>query len=164
MPGDEWLGHSRGGHTTKIHLCCDGRGRPLSVVVTAGQRADVAHMLDVLDTIRVPRPGAGRPRKRPTSLHVDRAYGAPATRRALRRRGIRCICPERHDSQRGRLNRGRRGGRPPAFDAQACKGCNVVERCICRLKDFRAVAARFDKRGQNFLAGVLVASMLLWIN
>jgi transposase len=35
---DEALGHSRGGFSTKMHLACDGRGRPLSVLVTAGQR------------------------------------------------------------------------------------------------------------------------------
>lgn len=120
-------------------------------------------MLEVLDAIRVPRLGRGRPRKRPGALRVDRAYGAPAARRALRRRGIRCICPERRDSRRHRLARGRRGGRPPAFDAQAYKGRNVVERCFNRLKDFRAVAIRFDKHGLNFLAGVVLASTLVWI-
>ena len=120
-------------------------------------------MLAVLDAIRVPRLGRGRPRKRPGALRVDRAYGAPAARRALRRRGIRCICPERRDSQRHRLARGRRGGRPPAFDPQAYKGRNVVERCFNRLKDFRAVAIRFDKHGLNFLAGVVLACTLVWI-
>lgn len=132
-------------------------------MVTAGQCADVTHMLAVLDAIRVPRLGRGRPRKRPTALRVDRAYGSPASRRALTQRGIRCICPERRDSRRHRLARGRRGGRPPDFDAQAYKGRNVVERCINRLKDFRAVAIRFDKHGLNFLAGAILASIFLWI-
>lgn len=104
--------------------------RPLGLVVTAGQCADVTHMLAVLDAIRVPRLGRGCPRKRPTALRVDRACGSPASRRALTQRGIRCICPERRDSRRHRLARGCRGGRPPDFDAQAYKGRNVVERCI----------------------------------
>lgn len=58
-----------------------------------------------------------------------------------------------------------RGGRPPAFDAQAYKGRHVVERCFNRLKDFRAVAMRVDKRGHNFLARVILASIFVftWI-
>lgn len=41
------------------------------------------------------------------------------------------------------------------------RGRNVVERCVNRLKDFRAVATRHDKRGYTYLAGVLVASIML---
>jgi hypothetical protein len=70
-------------------------------------------MLAVLDAIRVPRLGRKRPRKRLTALRVDRAYGSPASRRALQQRSI---CPERLDPRRYRLARGRRGGRPLDFD------------------------------------------------
>jgi len=159
---DEWIGHSRGGRTTKIHLCCDGRMRPLSIVVTAGQRNDATQMEPVLDAIHVPQP-RGPARKRPPRLRLDRAYGARKYRKALRRRKIKCICPERKDARKARLGKGSRGGRPPTLDAQAYKGRNVVERCILRLKDFRAVATRFDKRGYNYLAGVLLASIVLWL-
>lgn len=54
------------------------------------------------------------------------------------------------------------GGRPPAFDAQTRKDRNVVERVINRLKDFRAVATRYYKRGYHFLAGLLVAAIVIW--
>lgn len=141
----------------------DGKARPLSVVVTAGQVADVTQLEPVLDAISVPRLGPGRPRKRPERLRLDKAYGARKQRRTLRRRGIACVCPERADAKRARLKRGRKGGRPPAFDAEAYKGRNVVERCNNRLKDFRAVATRYDKRGRNYLAAVLVASIMLWL-
>jgi transposase len=55
----------------------------------------------------------------------------------------------------------RRGGAPPRFDQVAYKGRNVVERAINRLKDFRVVATRYEKRGHNFLAAVIVATWLL---
>jgi hypothetical protein len=44
-----------------------------------------------------------------------------------------------------RMRRGRVGGRPPAFDRDLCKARNVVECCFNRLKQFRAIATRFDK-------------------
>lgn len=160
---DEWLGRSRGGLTSKIHLCVDGHARPLGFTVTAGQCADVTQIAPVLDTIAVPRSGPGRPRKRPTCLRVDRAYGARAHRQIIQRRGIRCICPERRDAMAARQRRRRHGGRPPAFDPIAYKGRNVVERSINRLKDFRAVATRYDKRGYHYLAGVFLASIVMWL-
>lgn len=133
------------------------------MLVTAGQCNDAAWLERVLDEIHVPRLGRGRPRKRPSQLRLDRAYSYKKQRHVLRRRGIGCISPEREDAKKHRLAKGSRGGRPPAFDTEAYKGRNVIERCINRLKDFRAVATRYDKRGRNYLAGVLVASIVLWL-
>ena len=74
-PIDEALVRGRGGFSTKLHLSCDGRGRPLSLVVTAGQRNEAPELEAVLDGIRVARPAGspGRPRKRPERLIADRA-------------------------------------------------------------------------------------------
>jgi len=50
------------------------------------------------------------------------------------------------------------------FSKRAYKGRNVIERCFCRLKDFRRVATRYDKLARNFLAAVhLVAIVAYWI-
>jgi len=107
--------------------------RPLSVVITAGQRNDATQMEPVLDAIHVPQRLGDPARKRPPRLRLDRAYGARKYRQALRRRGIRMICPERKDARKARLAKGARGGRPPACDTQAYKGRNVaVPRCFRR--------------------------------
>lgn len=160
---EEWLGHSRGGRTTKLHLCADGNARPLSIVLSAGQRADGPFLIPVLEAIRVPRPGKGRPRSRPPVIRVDRAYGARVYRRLVHARGIRFVCPEREDARRHRIKKGAHGGCPPAFDANAYKGKNVVKRAVNRLKDFRAIATRYEKRGRNFMAVILVACLVLWL-
>ena len=91
---DEAVGCSRGGFSTKVHLACDGRGRPLSVLVTAGQRNEAPELGDLLDGIRIARPGgAGRPRKRPDRLLADRGYAHASCRSLLRRRGIPHVIP-----------------------------------------------------------------------
>ncbi|MFE7358162.1 transposase [Streptomyces sp. NPDC057543] len=87
--GDEGLGRSRGGFTSKLHLSADGRCRPLSLVVTPGKRADCTQFKLVLEKIRVPRHRPGRPRKKPDSLAADKAYSNGPCREFLRRQGIR---------------------------------------------------------------------------
>lgn len=83
--GGEGLGRSRGGFTSKIHLGADGRCRPLSLVVTPGQRADCTQFIAVLEKIRVPRSG-------PTRLALERRLQHPRKHLIQRiRRGLRHI-------------------------------------------------------------------------
>lgn len=73
-PAGHGIGRSRGGLSTKIHHAVDGKGRPLSVVVTGGQRNDGAVLQAVIDDIRVPQSARrpGRPRTRPDAVMADR--------------------------------------------------------------------------------------------
>jgi transposase len=89
----------------------------------------------------------------------DKAYSSAAIRSHLRRRGIRATIPEPADQAKNRLRRGSRGGRPPAFDAEAYKQRNVVERAFCQLRQHRAVATRYDKRDFAWRGTVDVASI-----
>ncbi|MFI5819443.1 IS5 family transposase [Streptomyces rishiriensis] len=159
---DHALGRSRGGLTTKIHLACDGRGRPLAILLTPGQRHDSICARPLLERIRVPRSGLGRPRCRPDQVVADKAYSSRGFRAYLRKRGIACTILEKDDQQRHRHNRGRRGGRPPAFDRQVYRRRNVVERCFNQLKGFRGIATRYDKTATSYEAAVSLASFLLW--
>lgn len=161
--GGEGLGRSRGGFTSKIHLSADGRCRPLSLITSPGQRADCTQFVPVLEKIRVPRQGPGRPRKKPDSVAADRAYSNGPGRRYLRRRGIRHTIPEKADSQAAGQRRGSGGGRPPGFDQDRYKKRNTVERPINKLKNYRAVATRYDKRGYVYLGTVTAAALLIWI-
>ncbi|WYB33149.1 IS5 family transposase [Streptomyces sp. SM1P] len=157
------LGRSRGGLTTKVHLVVDGRGLPLSIVLTPGNVNDATAFADVLDGVRTPRAGTGRPRTTPVRVLGDKAYSSKAIRHLLRRRGIAATIPERRDQVANRRRRGRRGGRPPVFDTEIHRDRNVVERCFARLKQFRTIATRFDKLADRYRAGVVLASLILWL-
>lgn len=160
--GCEALGRSRGGLTTKLHAAFDGRGRPLAVRLTEGQRHESTQLEPVLDSIRVPR-RRGRPRKRPGLLAGDKGYSYPTCRRALRRRGIRHVIPERTDQQRQREAKGRGGGRPPRFEKAVYRLRSWAERGVNRLKQWRRVATRYEKRAANYLAVVHFAALILWL-
>ncbi|WP_406840950.1 IS5 family transposase [Streptomyces sp. AHU1] len=157
-PDDHALGRSRGGLTTKIHLSCDGRGRPLAILLTPGRRNDGICARPLLERIRVPRTGLGRPRRRPDQVVADKAYSSRGFRAHLRRRGIANTILEKRDQQRHRHNRGRRGGRPPVFDRQIYRRRNIVERCFNQFKSFRGIATRYDKTATSYEAAVRLAS------
>ncbi|MEU3430487.1 IS5 family transposase [Streptomyces gardneri] len=161
-PGDHALGRSRGGLSTKVHLASDSLARPLALCVTAGQAGDAPAFETVMADIRVPRSGPGRPRTRPDAVLADRAYSSRAIRNRLRRRGIRAVIPQPSDQIGHRLRRGRAGGRPPAFDAEAYRQRNAVERCINRLKQWRGLAMRTDKLAIAYQAALHLAAILIW--
>jgi transposase len=132
-PADHALGRSRGGLTTKLHLACEQGRKPLSMLLTAGQRGDSPQFTRVLARIRVPRPDGGRPRTRPDRVLADKAYSSRANREHLRRRGIPATIPIKIDQAASRRKKGSKGGRPPTFDAHIYQQRHAVERGINQL-------------------------------
>lgn len=145
------MGHSRGGWTTKSHALVDASGHLCSLVVTPGQAGENPRLLDVIDLAP----------HRVVRVVADKAYSHPSTRTELRRRRIKVTIPERSDQIARRKAKGSRGGRPPAFDPTIYKGRNVVERFFNRIKEFRAIAARYDKLARNYRAGLVLASTII---
>lgn len=131
------------------------------MLLTEGQAGDNPQLLPLLDAIPVHRRG-GR-RRRPDRVLADKAYSHPSTRKALRARRIRFTSPLKADDIARRVARGRRGGRPPAFDADTYTRRNVVERCFNRLKQFRDLATRYAKRAAYYRAELTIAAIVLWL-
>ncbi len=150
--GEQALGRSRGGFTTKLHVRSDRQGKPLTLLLTAGQQHEQTMFVPLLQAPSVKRPGRGRPRQRPQRVSGDKGYSSHRIRRYLRHRGIGVVIPHKSNERR----------RGP-FDRAAYRERNVIERLINRLKQFRRVATRYEKLAANFLTMVTLAAILLWL-
>lgn len=139
-PPEHAIGRSWGGLTTKLHMLTDGRGRPLVLVLTAGNVSDTTVFAQLISELRVPRSTTGRPRTRPDYVLADKGYSSRANRALLRRRGIAHTIPEPADQQGHRARRGS-AGRPVGFDKVRYRRRSVVERGFCQLKHWRGLAS-----------------------
>ena len=122
------------------------------VLLTAGHRHEQPMLPLLVERGAVKRPGRGRPRVRPERVAEDKGYSSPAVRRYLKGRRIAAVIPTRADE-----------APDPAFDRAAYRERNVVERLINRLKRWRRVATRYEKRAANYRAMITLAAILLWV-
>lgn len=72
------------------------------------------------------------------------------------------MIPVKKDQAANRAKLGSRSDRPPAFDREVHKDRNTVERCVHKLRQYRAVATRYDKRQAIYRGTVNVASIRIW--
>ena len=135
------MGRSRGGLTTKIHALVDALGLPILLKLTEGQAHDGRSADDMLDGL-----GEG------DVLLADRAYDSDAMRATLAKRGA-WVCVKPMPNRKN----------IPTFSSFLYRYRNLVERFFNKLKHFRAVATRYDKRDDNFLASVQLASIRIWL-
>lgn len=128
--------------STKIHALVDALGNPLAFLLTAGQ----THDLEGADALL--------PQMQADALLADKAFDAD-TRviTPLLAAGKTAVIPPRGHRKVQR-----------DFDRELYKERHLIENFFCRLKQFRAIATRYDKRAVNFLAGVYAAAILILLN
>lgn len=135
------MGRSRGGLTTKIHALVDANGLPIAIKLTEGQAHDGRSAADMLDGL-----GAGQ------ILLADRAYDSDALRAAMTAQGAWAnVRPMPHRIA------------PPVFSRFLYRHRNLVERFFNKLKHYRAIATRYEKRAANYLALVKLAASRIWL-
>jgi transposase len=137
----EALGRSRGGFSTKIHLACDGVGKPVTILLTPGQDHDVTQGPVLIENSQAKK------------VIADKGYDSDAFIDEIKSRGAEPVIPPRSN---------RTEDRP--YDKNEYKKRNVVERFINVIKHCRRVATRYEKTARNFLGVVLFASTLVLLN
>jgi len=126
----------------------------MTYVLTPGERHDTIAFKELMEGGSVRRPGRGRPKRKPRRVVGDKSYASRAIRLYLRRKGIRYTIPHKSNEVHGRKAK---------FDKELYRLRNVVERLFNRLKQFRRIATRYEKRGENYRAMLTIASILLWL-
>jgi len=135
------MGRSRGGLTTKVHALVDANGLPITLKLTEGQAHDGRSAADMLDTV-----------SEGDVLLADRAYDSDGLRQTLAERGAWA-------NVRPMPNR----KNVPAFSRFLYRYRNLVERFFSKLKHFRAIATRYEKHAENYLALIKLASAKIWM-
>jgi len=139
---DQAIGRSKGGLSTKIHALVDALGNPLDFILTPGQ----AHDLEGADALL--------PDMAAATLLADKAFDADArVIEPLLARGKSFVIPSRSNRKVQR-----------DFDKDAYKARHLIENFFCKLKQYRAIATRYDKTARNFLAAIHLAAAIIWLN
>jgi transposase len=134
------MGRSRRRSTIKIHVVADAQDRPLRLKLTEGQAHGGRSAVDMLDSI-----GADE------VLLADRGYDADQLREAVAMQGA--IANIRPMPNRKRI--------PRLTNLYRLR--NHAEQFFSKIKQFRAVATRYDKRDDTFPASVQLASKRIWL-
>jgi transposase len=135
------LGRSRGGFGSKIIGVCDAAGRLVDFVLAPGQAHELAPSLAL--SKRLP--------KAPVWALDDMACDAKEFRAAVRAMGATPVVPSRKNAKH-----------PEPCPAYIYRHRNLIERCWSRLKEWRAIATRYDKTATSYAAGIAIAATLDW--
>ena len=127
--------------TTKIHAIVDALGNPLALSLTPGQAHDITQAVPLLDQVA------------PEAFLGDKGYDSDALIKTLEERSITPVIPPKANRRE-----------PRKTDFALYRERNLVERFFCKLKQYRALATRYDKLANTFLAAVALACVLFWLN
>jgi len=121
-------------------MVCDGLGRPLRLMLTAGQRHDSLTAKALLEGFKA------------DAVIADKAYDSNDLRQFIAEMRAEAVIPS---------NRSRKVLIP--HDEIVYKDRNRIERCFNRLKHFRRFATRYDRRTVHYLAFAHLAAAMIWL-
>ena len=133
------MGRSRGGLSTKIHMVVDARGQPIRFILTRGQVHDATQAIPLLTGIKA------------THVIGDKGYDSNQILGFIEQQEAVAVIPLRSNR-----------ATPREYDQELYKQRNLIERAFNKLKHWRRIATRYDRRSIYFMAGLHVASAITW--
>jgi transposase len=138
--GNEALGRSKGGFSCKVHALCDGLGMPIKFILTGGQEAECRQAIPLLENVKA------------SAVLADKAYDTNELRAWLEGRGIKAVIPPKSNRKE-----------EIACDYWHYKERHAVECLFGKLKHYRRIATRYEKKAINYMGMMSFASVLLWL-
>jgi transposase len=128
--------------STKIHAVVDALGNPLSFHLTPGQACDLEGADKLLPTVVA------------DTVLADKGYDADErVIELLQAQGKLAVIPSRCNRKCRR-----------DYDKELYKARHLIENFFAKLKQYRAIATRYDKRAINFLGAIYLAAAVIWLN
>jgi transposase len=139
---DQAIGRSRGGLSTKIHALVDALGNPIDFFLTGGEAHDLVGADQLLPTMEA------------DTLIADKAFDADArVLEPLAAAGKTAVIPPRSNRSS-----------PRDYDRELYAARHLIENFFAKIKQFRAIATRYEKTARNFLAAVQLVASVVWLN
>jgi transposase len=128
--------------STKIHALVDALGNPVAFFLTPGQ----AHDLEGADALL--------PQMEADTVLADKAFDADErVIEPLLAAGKTPVIPPKSTRKN-----------PRSYDKVLYAARHLIENFFCKLKQFRAIATRYDKTARNFLAAIYLVAAEIWLN
>ena len=121
-------------------MAADAQGRPLSFRLTAGQVHDATQAIALMEDCP-----AG-------AVIADKAYDSDEIRGHIKSLDAEAVIPPRANRRN-----------PPDWDKSLYKERNKIERLFNKLKHFRRLATRYDRRAVYFRSTIAIAAAMIWL-
>ena len=134
------MGKSRGGQSTKIHATCDALGNPIRFILTPGQSSEFGQSNALIAGLS------------PDFVLGDKGYDSNDFVAEIEKSGARPVIP----SKKNRIEQ-------REYDQDIYKERNLIERLFQKLKRYRRIASRFERRAVHYLSMLHIASSVIWL-
>ena len=135
----EAVGRSRGGLSTKIHMVTDAQGQPVRFALTGGQEADVSQAIPLLTGIET------------EAVIADKGYESNGILGFIQDRGAEAVIPPKSNRRD-----------PWEYDRELYRERNLIERAFNKLKQWRRIATRYDRKSLYSLSALHLVVAIVW--